>query len=468
MWKRGRREQKEDLNSDRVEKLRDFVYASRVAADRLAAVVRQVDACTEDLHRIAENTSNLQAAIHSQGQAALADLQKTAASTREVSAAADSITTSVNHIRQQSEATHQLLEEVVSSLSITERAMEDVTAKVGEIRSHIQGFAHRAGQIQEIHQIIQKTVSQTTLLALNAGIEAARAADHGKGFAVVAAEIRKLAEQGRTALTRSSDILAELERDMQAMLQAAESGEMAVKDGVDQVTRVIKRIVALADPFSQVNRWSIATSEASRRQSALTAQTNRQTAQAASAIEGVIADVGSILHDMNQQGRHIEALRILGNHLRETSNDLIRAFDAIAGWVQNNPLAIDTHRLTTCRDLLISLSREPEIKGMKPESHRHRLQVFLHEQPDFEAIWSNSPDGSFVFSEPPAGLVNANDREWWIQAIKGNVYVSDPYISAISRRPTITIAIPIYGESGKIVGCLGADLDLREKPATRQ
>ncbi|HHY66419.1 methyl-accepting chemotaxis protein [Kyrpidia sp.] len=468
MWKKSRRAQKENLDPDRSEKLQSFVYASRVAADRLAAVVRQVDACTDDLHRIAENTLRLQAAMYSQGQHALAELQETAASTREVSAAADSITTSVDHIRQQSDTAHQLLQEVVSSLSLTERAMEDVKAKVREIRAHVQDFVRQSEQIQEIHHIIQKTVSQTTLLALNAGIEAARAADQGKGFAVVAAEIRKLAEQGRTAVARSSDILDQLRKDMQAMLQAANSGETAVNNGVDQVTAVIKRIGALADPFSQVNHWAVATSEASRRQSALTTQTDHKTAQAASAIEAVIADVGSVLKDMNQQGRHIEALRTLGNHLQETSENLIRAFDAIAGWMQNDPLTIDTHRLNACRELLINLSQEPEIKGMRPESHRRRLQTFLRQQPDFEAIWSNSPDGSFVFSEPPAGLVNAKERQWWIQAMGGNVYISEPYVSAISHRPTITIAVPIYGELGNIVGCLGADLDLKEKPATRQ
>ncbi len=71
----------------------------------------------------------------------------------------------------------------------------------------IQGLASEVSALTPLIKVIASIAQQTSLLALNAEIEAARAGSAGRGFAVVAFEVRKLAVLSTQAAT---DIAAKI------------------------------------------------------------------------------------------------------------------------------------------------------------------------------------------------------------------------------------------------------------------
>ncbi|SQE23667.1 Putative MCP-domain signal transduction protein [Campylobacter jejuni subsp. doylei] len=81
-------------------------------------------------------------------------------------------------------------------------------------------------QLNSILDLISGIAEQTSLLSLNAGIEAARAGKLGHGFAVVANEVRKFSENTQMGL---GEMEGAIKLVIQTIQSIAKSSNLALK-----------------------------------------------------------------------------------------------------------------------------------------------------------------------------------------------------------------------------------------------
>ena len=110
--------------------------------------------------------------------------------------------------------------------------------------------------------------------------------------------------------------------------------------------------------------------------------------------------------------------------------------------------------------LIETLAGSPTASSMNVDQIKGLLMEAKEKNPQFELLYTIDAAGQQTV-RTSGSLGDRADRDYYREAIKGKTYLTDIYISATTKQPTITIASPIKDNTGKIVGVLGADIGLK-------
>ncbi len=119
-----------------------------------------------------------------------------------------------------------------------------ITSNIIDVIDNLEEKSRSIGMIIET---INEIAEQTTLLSLNASIEAARAGNAGRGFAVVAMEIKKLADESIQSASQIARIVEEIEKNTKEASTVARQAE-GIVDGQQQAVSLT------TDSFDRIGR----------------------------------------------------------------------------------------------------------------------------------------------------------------------------------------------------------------------
>jgi len=143
----------------------------------------------------------------------------------------------------------------IKDLSTT---MTEIMKEVNKTGNQVKGLKEQIGKITTVIDAIDYINEETSLLSLNAAIEAARAGDAGRGFAVVADEIRKLAAESDRSVQEIHNIFKEINIAMELVEQSMESSGNMVQNSEEAVANVE---VSFEDILSSVEQVKLISEE---------------------------------------------------------------------------------------------------------------------------------------------------------------------------------------------------------------
>lgn len=240
-------------------------------AEQFGDIVRQVKSTTQAVDETAEDVSRLTIDL----------AQKNINQTQQVNAAIQSITTIAESIRQVS---HNAVESAQVSLTSrtharegaeavekTNLAMDEIREQINETARSIKRLGESSMEIGNVVEIINHIADRTSILALNASIQAAMAGDAGHGFAVVAEEVQRLAESSsnstkqiemliKSIQSEIKDVSNRMDTSISKVVQGAQLADGAYEK-LQQIESVSNQLANLIESITQAATEQVRMSE---------------------------------------------------------------------------------------------------------------------------------------------------------------------------------------------------------------
>jgi methyl-accepting chemotaxis protein len=293
-------ERKEDARR-KIESLRSMI--DQVESETNSAVMDVVDLMsqitgfTSIFSGVASRLSDSSNSVSSASEEVLATMQSASSLTRD-------LLTSIDRVANQVQGARTVSDDAVDASRKASRSMQELSKVVVEIN--------------EVTHLIAHITRQTGLLALNAGVEAARAGNEGLGFAVIAREVRSLAEQTGAATNRIGGLINQIHESTRGAVLA-----------MDEIVKAIDRVSHASDEMSgavkdQIDTTRIIATNVNETTLAVTGVTKQiqQVAVESTNTREMAENLNDICSDANGKVRDLQ--QTLVRIVRSSSSDVDR------------------------------------------------------------------------------------------------------------------------------------------------
>ncbi len=223
----------------------DLTREAEVTADVTGAIADSFNLMISELRRIISTARDTTQQVSSAANQIQSTTEHLAAGSEQqslalagTSASVDELAVSVAQVSESSVQAANVADQALSTAKQGAEAVAKTIEGMGSIRQQVQETAKRikrlgesSQEVGEIVQLIGDIADRTSILALNASIQAAMAGEAGRGFAVVAEEVERLAERSAEATKRIGTLIKSIQSETTEAVAAMEATTREVVGG---------------------------------------------------------------------------------------------------------------------------------------------------------------------------------------------------------------------------------------------
>ncbi len=249
--------------------IKDFVHQSRQiltgetdltqrinirSRDETQALAHNINKAFERLYRLASDVQGAafhvgasSAQISAASKQMLGGLKDQTEKIEGSTAAVTELSASIQQVAENAAEATKVAEKSNVAVTSAVARMQEIRASVEEAADKMQELGESSKRIGNIVEVIRQISEQTSLLALNASIEAAHAGEQGRGFAVVADEVSSLARRVGQSAKDIETLIQTIKEQTAEAVSSMQIGTREVEEGTHLVTDTLTDLQNLID-----------------------------------------------------------------------------------------------------------------------------------------------------------------------------------------------------------------------------
>lgn len=246
--------------------------AINVFTESTEDAIREVDAISS---RVSDSASRVLQRADTVGLLATEAFAQADSASEEIRAAASAFQEMGVQADEANREAERALEATAEALAVVDDTVVGINRsrdRIRETEKRVKRLAERSSEINSVVASIGRIAERTSVLALNASMQAVAAGEAGRGFAIIADEVKRLAENSRDATEEVAALMASIQADAADTLDAMNETIGQVVD----ITRLAGRAGgqmhgtrtathALVESVKSISRATIAQKVASER-----------------------------------------------------------------------------------------------------------------------------------------------------------------------------------------------------------